>query len=65
MLSYIKTPNGTYWQAPKAYRIKSYYIFGNHVMNISYVEEKGWVLIEPQSDCASPRHVQAMKSLLY
>jgi len=53
-LLYIERSDGTYYQVPIAYDVSPYHIFGDHMMNIAYVETRGWVLIEPQTDLVIP-----------
>jgi len=53
-IPYIERSDGTYWKVHRAYSIQPYHIFGSHMMNIAYVETRGWVLIEPQTDQVLP-----------
>lgn len=53
-LWYVKYWGDTWWKVPLAYSIftsgKDYFMFGNHMCNLTFVESSGWVLIEPQDD---------------
>jgi len=53
-IPHIERSDGTYWQVHRAYSKSPYHIFGSHMMNIAYVETRGWVLIEPQTDQVIP-----------
>jgi hypothetical protein len=55
--------NGTYYKVSISYHIESnykgldnddYYVFGNHMANLAYVTDRGWVLIEPSMDWVFP-----------
>jgi hypothetical protein len=54
-LFHVNQTEGTYWFVPKSWSIilstnADYHMFGNHMVNLAYVQEIGWVLIEPQTD---------------
>jgi len=53
-LWYIYYGGEYYWKAPLSYHTSGYWIFGNHMANLAYVETIGWVLIEPQTDAVYP-----------
>ena len=51
-LDYVVIDNYTYYNVTLAYAPagSDYYLFGNHMVNIAYVGDTGWVLIDPQTD---------------
>jgi predicted nuclease with TOPRIM domain len=56
-LTYVVISEEYYYKVPLAYTVGGsymYYIFGNHMVNIAYVGDTGWVLIEPQTDQVFP-----------
>jgi hypothetical protein len=58
-LLHVNQTEGTYWLVPKSWSIvlpsdAGYHLFANHVANLAYVQEIGWVLIEPQTDEVYP-----------
>ena len=56
-LTYVVISEEYYYKVPLAYTVGDsykYYTFGNHMVNIAYVGDTGWVLIEPQTDQVFP-----------
>jgi len=56
-LTYVVISGEQYYKVPLAYTVGNgynYYVFGNHMVNIAYVGDTGWVLIEPQTDQVFP-----------
>lgn len=53
-LTYIYANGTYYWGVPRTFWVETagydYHVFGNHMVNLAYVEDTGWVLIEPQTD---------------
>ena len=53
-LWYIYYGGEYYWKVPLPWFAAGYWMFGNHMCNLSFVESSGWVLIEPQTDEVFP-----------
>lgn len=58
-LLHVNQTEGTYFLVPQSWAIvlpfdAGYHVFGNHIANLTYVQEIGWVLIEPQTDEVYP-----------
>lgn len=54
-LLHVNQTDGTYWLVTKSWSIvlpsdADYHLFGNHMVNLTYVHHVGWMLIEPQTD---------------
>lgn len=53
-LRHIEQQGDIWWKVPLTYWIftggMDYFVFGNHMCNLTFVESSGWVLIEPQDD---------------
>jgi hypothetical protein len=56
-LTYVVIKGEYYYKVPLAYMVGDpykYYTFGNHMVNLAYTGDTGWVLIEPQTDQVYP-----------